>query len=117
MKKYLRFGEIPACEKSINWWKVSLDEQADFSWSLENFGYDDAIRQIKDLDSVLEDGVSVFELDDDEHPVLKNENLKKLYNSYIKQGRKAYIVSGEVVGYGADDEPLIVNIEILGECK
>lgn len=115
MKKYLRFGEIPANEKSINWWKVSFDDQSDFSWALENFGYSEAIRMIKNLDDVLESGVSVFELDENEQPVLENDSMKKLYNSYIKQERKSYIVSGEVVGYGAENEPLIVDVKILEE--
>lgn len=113
MKRYLRFGEIPKNEKSINWWKVSLDEQSDFTWALENYGYEDALKQIKNIDKVLEAGVSVFELNENGQPVLKNKKLENLYTSYLKECRKSYIVSGEVVGYGADDEPLIANVEII----
>lgn len=114
IKKYLRFGEIPPNEKSINWWKVSLDEQAAFSWAYENYGYEDAIRHIENPDGVFELGVAVFELDENNEPILTNDNLKKLFNS-LKGERKAYIVSGDEVGRGADDEPLLRNIQIIEE--
>lgn len=53
MEKYLRLGEIPTNEKSINWYKVKLDQQRDFSWALEHYGIDDAYNMIRNLDDVL----------------------------------------------------------------
>lgn len=112
--RYLRFGEIPENEKSINWYKVSLDDQRDFSWALENYGYKDALRQIRNLDEVMEKGVSVFELNENNQPVLNTESLKNTYNSY-NDSRKMYIVVGDEIGRGVDGEPLIVNIKVLEE--
>lgn len=113
MVEYIRFGEIPKDEKSINWWKVSLDDQADFSWELERYGYEEAVKCISK--KCFENGVSVFEIGEDGNPILKNENLEKAYNSYTKDGRKAYIVTGNKVGNGADEEPVIKNVKILKE--
>ena len=112
--RYLRFGEIPENEKSINWYKVSLDDQRDFSWALENYGYKDALRQIRNLDEVLEDGVSAFEIDENNNPILSTEELKNTYNSYTGN-RKSYLVEGDEIGRGTDGEPLIVNIKVLEE--
>lgn len=114
--RYLRLGEIPKNERSINWFKVSLDNQADFSWELENgFGYESAIRNIENYDEVLEDGVSVFEIDENDAPIFRNDNLKNTYEDKMARNCAAYIVEGDMVAYGCDGEPLIRNVRIIKE--
>lgn len=115
---YLRFGEIPENEQSINWWKVRLADQEDFSWTYREYGYEYALDCIRNLDEALEDGVSVFELDENGTPVLENDALRTTYESYLsRKDRKAYIVDGDEVGKGADNEPLLKNVRIIEEVK
>lgn len=112
---YIRLGEIPEDEKSINWYKVSLADQRDFSWAFENYGYTAALREITNLEEAQEIGVSVFEATEEGEPIFRNKQQEDSFRSYTKEGRKAYIVAGDVVGYGADSEPLIKNIRIIEE--
>ena len=46
MKKYLRFGEIPKDEKSINFLKMSNQQKDDFSWAMNTFGIDEALNEV-----------------------------------------------------------------------
>lgn len=108
---YLRYGEIPPNEKSINWYKVKLDDQRDFSWALEAYGIEDAYRMIRNLDEAFENGVSVFELDENDNPILNTEELVKDYER--RKGTRSYIVTGDKIGVGNSGEPLIINIQVL----
>lgn len=113
MTKYLRLGGIPTNERSINWYKVSLDDQAGFSWALDVYGYEAALREISNLEEVLEDGVSVFELDEEGNPVLENEELRKTYEDYIGRGYEKTYVTGDIAGRGDSGEPLLRNIKVI----
>ena len=110
---FLRIGEIPENEMSINWMKVKLDDQRDFDWALKPYGYDEAVKFIRNLDDVLEKGVSVFEIDECNNPILSNEKLRKSYES--RKDRKMYLVNCDVVGIGQDGEPLLRNATIVKE--
>lgn len=115
---YLRFGEIPENEQSINWWKVRLSDQEAFSWAYKAYGYEEALNCIRNLDEALEDGVSAFEIDENGNPVLGNDALKATYESYLsRKDRKVYLVDGDEIGKGADNEPLLKNVRILKEVK
>ena len=105
---YLRFGEIPPEEKSIDFIKLSLDDNSDFSYFLDVGDIDAAYRCIPE--HCYEKGVSVFALDEERNPILSNEKLKADYDLRIKRGEKNSFVTGEEVGFGRDGEPLLINI-------
>lgn len=112
-KFYLRVGEIPENEQSINWMSVSYAQQSDYNW-YRDCG-DDHMTAVKkaipDYLNKLELGVSVFEL---LTPVCHNVQQEHDLHSYIKEGRTGYIVTGdELMERGFDNEPLLHNIHIL----
>lgn len=104
---FLRFGEIPKNEKSINFIKSSGDVElfsCDFEYPGEN-------KQI-----VYENGVSVFEIDQKTLlPVLNTLPLCLSFSTRITTN--AYIIDAEQVGNGNDNEPLVRNIESLKPWK
>ena len=108
MKKYLRFGEIPKNEKSVNFLKLSVAEREDFSWTLENCGIDAAIKNVSAC--AFENGVSVFEMGADGLPVI--HGMKEAYSLAGRIGEKIYQLSGDEIGRGNDGEPIIKNIKI-----
>lgn len=97
MKYYVRFGEIPKDEKSgiYDWRKQQIVGS--------------------------ENGVSVYnccKIENEWRIVLptrcKESTLDTLYGLLI-DGKDMYILSGDEVGVGSDNEPLIKNCNIL--CK
>lgn len=98
----LRFGEIPPNGKSINFMKLSLDKNSDFSWALDNYGIEAAYAEVPD--KCFEKGVSAFEIDND-MPSCNNIDLLKSLSCRV--GCPIYILSGEKVGVGRDGEPLV----------
>lgn len=110
---YLRFGEIPQGEKSIDFIKLSLDDNSDFSYFLSIGNINAAYNCIPS--NCYEKGVSVFELDEDRKPILNNENLKRDYEFRVNRGDKMLFVTGEEVGRGRSGEPLIINIKEIKE--
>ena len=109
MKKYLRFGEIPENGKSINFMRMRNYQREDFSWDLRAVGADAAYAKLPE--KVFEEGVSVFELNENGLPKLDNMILVIALASRI--GDSIYEVTGDEVGRGNDDEPLIRNIQII----
>lgn len=120
MKKYIRFGEIPDCERSLNYLKINFDQQEDIRWSdKQPF---DAAKWCKkncnswknvDIESIFEPGVSVFDMDENGKPVLNNEALSSSWNVRKEQKKPCYIVTGDVVGIGQDGEPLLKNVKVI----
>ena len=110
MEKYLRFGEIPKNEKSINFMKLNFQQQEDFSYFRKNNDIEKALELIPG--DAFEDGISVFEMDENGMPILNNLNLIKSFLSRF-QKEKAFEVSGAVAGFGIDNEPLLKNVEVL----
>ena len=108
MKKYLRFGEIPSGERSINFLKLRIQENKDFAWTKGNSGYGEAVSQVPE--KAFEPGVSVFEMGVDGLPVL--HNMREARSLAGRIGCKIYQVSGDEVGRGNDGEPLIKNIKV-----
>lgn len=109
-KKYIRFGEIPKCEKSVNFIKLSFDESAGFNYEIEQGN----IGEAYDLapSDALEDGVSVFDCNGDSFlPVLSNLRLVKSLLARLDSA--IYLVEGEEVGRGQDGEPLIRSVTIV----
>lgn len=92
---YIRFGGIPANEQS-------------FAWTVEN--------EIK----CKEPGVSVYDavcLNDEWHLVIPipitEKMLNTLYGLLNYQNRQVYLVEGNYVGRGSDNEPCIRNVKIV----
>lgn len=109
MKKYLRFGEISKNGKSINFLKLTNDQNEDFTYMCETGLYEEAIADLpKD---VFENGLSVFEISKDGLPALKNLQLVTTLNARISE--RIFEVEGEEVGIGNDGEPLIVVKKII----
>ena len=113
MKKYIRFGNIPKNEKSINFLKMTLDQVADFSDIEKIAGYDAALEVVPA--EAFENGVSVFETDGNGDPVLNNIELIKDFCERLSY--TAFVVTGKEVGKGQGGEPLITGIEILNDYK
>lgn len=109
MALFLRFGEIPKNEKSINFLKLTFDEIDEFQDYVNMLGYNEAIENIPEY--ALEDGVSCFSLDETGKPILNNMRLLKSFCLRINK-EKAYIINAEQTGIGNDGEPLVKNIKI-----
>lgn len=110
MKKYLRFGEIPECGKSINFFKLTNEENEDFTYGLDCGDVKQAFSSIPEY--AYEDGLSVFDVDDKGMPILAN--LQLVSSLLIRIDKVAYIVTGEEIQKGNDGEPLIKLEEV--EC-
>lgn len=90
MKYYIRFGEIPEHEQSIK--------------------YNSESKEI---------GVSVYdaiEMTDGWHVIIPlpfSLSQGATYNHLINNDRCIYLVTGNEVGIGMDNEPLLKNVKIL----
>ncbi|MBF1146876.1 MAG: hypothetical protein HXL87_01610 [[Eubacterium] sulci] len=102
MIKTIRFGAIPPNGKSINFIKLSLDDNEYFSWCLKAYGINDAYECIPE--DCFESGVSAFEFVDG-LPLCNNINLLRSLACRIDE--QAYLLVGDKVGEGRDGEPLI----------
>lgn len=109
--RYVRFGEIPPEERSINFRKMSLDDNSDFTWECEHYGAELAYSRVKEKD--FEAGVSVFAADENGNVIADTDILKSDLEFRLKEKCVAYLVEGEEVGKGVDGEPLIKNIKII----
>ena len=88
---FLRFGEIPK------------DERSHISYRSYDCGY--------------ENGVSVFECTDDYRIILPSKIpegvLADITNFLFYSHKNVYIVEGDVVGIGYDNEPLLKNVKVI----
>lgn len=106
--RYLRFGQIPESGRSVNFLKMSFEEQEDFNWFRKNGDIERAFSCVPD--NAYELGVSVFEMNDEGMPIL--QNLQLVNSLLFRLDNVIYEVTGEEVAKGNDDEPLIANIKI-----
>lgn len=117
MKKYLRLGEIPKNERSFKFNKITWDQRDQLSdcddiWSEveTSIKYCNSWKGYN-IEELFEKGVSVFEIDENNKPILNNKNLE---HSYMwRSESSAYIVTGDEVGKGEDGEPIIKNVKII----
>lgn len=105
--QYIRFGEVPQNEKSVNFLKLTFDQQDDFSFACDMVGYDEAVKRLPE--SCFEPGISAFEAVDG-MPALLNMRLVSSLSNRLEDS--AYLVEGEEVGRGNDGEPLLKNVKI-----
>lgn len=103
MKRYLRFGNIPKNRKSINFFKLTNEENEDFTYALEMGDIDKAFSMIPEY--AYEDGLSAFELNDGDMPALTN--LQLVSSLLERLDDEVYIVYGEEIKKGNDGEPLV----------
>ena len=94
---FIRFGEIP--ENCVS-----------YSWNTEG------------EQTGVETGVSVYDasyIDGKWHIVIpqpiSEKGLNTLYGFLLYQKRNVFVVTGDVVGYGSDNEPVIENPVIIEE--
>ena len=106
---YLRFGEIPKNEKSVNFLKMSFSKNEDFSFFLDCNEYEEALNCLDEKH--FESGVSVFKKDVDGLPLL--ENLMQITSLLARIGSKIYEVEAMEIEKGNDNEPLIRNIRVI----
>ncbi len=92
---YIRFGDIPEGERSSSWrGDTETGKEAGVSVYNLAIGADGKLGIVLSL------------------PVTKS-SLHTLQHLLEYDSRPVYIVSGECVGHGSDNEPLIENVEIL----
>ena len=102
MKKYIRFGRVPANERS------SIHRRGELvgyekGVSVWNCYYDVKLKQY----------VGVM-------PDNKTEDTEDDFNHYFQMCNRdkiPYLVTGDEVGTGSDNEPLLVNVLVLRQLK
>lgn len=109
MKYYIRFGEIPPSEKSVNFIKLSFIQNESFTYALDNGDTVGAYDRVPD--DAFEPGVSVFDCYDDFLPILGN--LRQTKSLLGRINYPCYVVTGDQVGTGQDGEPLIRCVKIV----
>lgn len=113
MKRYLRFGEIPAGGRSINFMKLSFNQNSSFHYSISGGFVESAYAKIPE--SALEPGISCFDLDADGNPVLDNIRLVCSFCARLGGGKDcdgvpimpevAYIIEGSSPNAGTTSFP------------
>lgn len=58
-----------------------------------------------------EEGVSVFKADTNNMPII--ENAEQAKSLWARLHRRHYLVTGDIVGYGQDGEPLLQNVKVV----
>lgn len=106
--KYLRFGEVPVFGKSVNFLKLTIEQNEDFTYRCENSSYGEACAELPA--DAFEVGLSVFEIDENGMPRL--DSLQLVSSMLVRLDAKIYEVTGEQVGTGNDGEPLVKVNEI-----
>lgn len=109
MKYYIRFGEIPPNEKSINFIKLSFDDNSYFTYSIDHGDISVAYECVPA--DAFEPGVSVFDCHSDFLPILVN--LRQIRSLLGRINCPCYVVTGDQVGTGQDGEPLIRGVKIV----
>ena len=106
--RYLRFGEVPENEKSINFIKLSFEQNEDYTYYKELGDMEKALACVPD--EAYEAGVSVFEMGDDKMPIVANMKLAK--SLLARLDCPIYEVTADEIARGEDGEPLVENITI-----
>lgn len=102
--KYLRFGEIPQNGKSINFFKMTNQQNEDFTFALKMRDLEEAYENVPD--DAYEAGLSVFKIDANGLPEIKNMRL--IVSLCARLDEPVYIVTGKEIGLGNDKEPLVL---------
>ena len=99
---FIRFGEIPADERS------RIHRNGELIVGIEcGVSVYDAVKIRGEWKAVLPNPCTECTVDTMHGILLSNVNNEST--------KKAYIVTGDIVGYGSDGEPLIRNIRVVEE--
>lgn len=121
---YLRFGEIPTGGRSEchtlthgTWYDGAWDDLDDD----RRAGFLAAGYSV-DGGTIYEPGVSAFPLDwesapDDEELTFDATSSRPDDIDFYMDGRSAYLVTGEEIGRGMNDEPLLKNAAVIGQVE
>lgn len=107
---FLRFGEIPKNEKSINFLKMTNDQNDNFTYAFDVYGYNEALECVPEC--AFEKGVSCFGFKNNA-PALDSIELLRSFCARIKD--KCYIIEAKQISTGNDGEPLVKNVQIVEE--
>lgn len=102
--KFLRFGKIPESGKSVNFLKMTNNQVDNFSFCADIGDMEQAYEYVPT--DAYEPGLSVFRMTPDGLPEIGN--MRRIYSLCARLDESAYIVTGEEVGQGNDDEPLVM---------
>lgn len=105
---FLRLGEIPKNEKSINFLKMTNEQNENYTYILEECGYDEALSFVPQ--NAFENGISCFCVEND-MPVLDSIELLRSFCARIND--TGYIIEADKVGIGQDLEPLVKNVKTI----
>ena len=120
-QKFIRFGEIPKDERSLNYKKLTDEQKREITIEIEYLDEDETPREAVeslmeysnwkdvDIEDIFEKGVSVYKQDENGLPII--ENLDQAMSLAHRINSKAYSVTGTVVGTGQDNEPLITGVK------
>lgn len=99
-KLYVRFGDIPKSKISTNW----RNNSSELGLSVYPCKVINGKYQI--LDSLYNQNFKI-----------NKRTYVNLVTGFIKRRIKAFLVSGDLVGKGSDNEPLLINVEIIKKLK
>ena len=123
--EYIRFGKVPANERSIDWMALPYNKQDDILQYMQehNVSASEAVMHFyKNPDKYLEKGVSVFKADSDGLPLIENyQQLRTLFGNTMgifNEGHKPYkmySLDADMVGTGRDAEPIVSGTKNVKE--
>ncbi len=108
MTKYLRFGQIPISGKSVNFFKLTNEQNENFTHLCNSGAIAEAFAELPE--NAFEAGISAFEMDANGMPALNNIQLVKALLARLNE--QIYEISGERAEVGNSGEPLIVGAKI-----
>ena len=94
---YIRFGKWKPNEQSLN----HLTNELEKGVSCYNTRFDTDTRK--------------WSLETDVDPDTITGTMEGLISDYVEKNKKMYLVTGDHIGNGSDDEPLLKNLKIIKE--
>jgi len=123
--EYIRFGKVPANERSVDWMALPYYKQPDITKYMDDHGVSasEAVMHFyKNPDKYLEKGVSVFKADSDGLPLIENyQQLRTLFGNTLgifnenPETYKMYSLDADIVGTGRDAEPIVSSTKNIKE--
>ena len=123
--EYIRFGKVPANERSIDWMALPYSKQSEITKYMydHNVSASEAVMHFyKNPDKYLEKGVSVFKAESDGLPLIENyQQLRTLFANTMgifNEGHKPYkmySLDADMVGTGRDAEPIVSGTKNIKE--
>ena len=119
---FIRFGEIPTEGRSINFRKLSFRQQSDIAYFLRcGDDIETAAWRLFEANGEEEPeglwgaGISCFKADENGLPIIENAGQAASLKARI--GDVIYMIDGDVIGIGQDDEPLLANVKKIAKVE